>query len=77
MSNITLSVNDDVIRRVRKVAIDKNTTLTHMVRDFLTAVAEREGTERLRATQQLEETFDAYGRDMGTRRWTREELHER
>jgi hypothetical protein len=31
MSNITLSVDDEVIRKVRKIAIDKNTTLTQMV----------------------------------------------
>jgi predicted nucleic acid-binding protein len=77
MPNLTLSVDGDVIRKVRKVAIDQNTTLTQMVRDFLTAVAEREGSERLRAVQRLDETFAAYSRDMGPRRWTREDLHER
>lgn len=77
MSNVTLSVDDDVIRKVRKAAIDKNTTLTQMVRDFLTAVAQREGLERMRTIQGLEQTFAAYSRDMGPRTWTREELHER
>ena len=40
MSNITLSVDDEIIKKVRKIAIDKNTTLTAMVRDFLTEVAQ-------------------------------------
>ncbi len=41
MSNITLSVDDEVIRKVRKIAVNKNTTLTQMVRDFLSSVATR------------------------------------
>ncbi len=41
MSNITLKVDDEIIRKVRKIAIDKNTTLTQMVREYLVLVAER------------------------------------
>lgn len=77
MPNITLSVDEDIIRRVRKAAIDRNTTMTQMVRDFLTSVAERERSERLLALQQLDRTFGTCSRDMGTRTWSREDLHER
>ena len=77
MPNITLSVEDDVIRKVRKVAVDKHTTLTQMVRDFLTDMSERETGERLRAVQSLERSFSLCSRDMGVRTWTREDLHER
>lgn len=77
MSNITLSVDDEVIRKVRKIAIDKNTTLTQMVRDFLTSVATRGVAQRMRAVRRLETSFEEFGRDMGKRDWSREELHER
>ena len=33
--HITLSIDRDVVRKVRKIAIDKDTTLTAMVRDYL------------------------------------------
>ena|GEM_PF-5218286 len=46
MSNITLSVDDEVIRKVRKIAVNKNTTLTQIVRDFLTSVATRGAAQR-------------------------------
>ena len=46
VSNITLSVDDDIIKKVRKIAIDKNTTLTAMVRDYLTSVAARDTQEK-------------------------------
>ena len=77
MSNITLSVDDELIRKVRKVAIDKNTTLTQMVRDFLASVAARDAAQRMRAVRQLERSFEKFSRDMGKRDWSRENLHER
>jgi len=75
--NITLSVDEDIIRKVRKVAVDKHTTLTQMVRDYLAVVAQREAVERLRAVQRLQHSFETYSRNMGKRTWTRDELHER
>jgi len=77
MSNITLKVDDEIIRKVRKIAIDKNSTLTQMVRDFLCMVAERDKAERTLAMEQLVESFVELGRDMGKRDWSREELYER
>ena len=77
MSNITLSVDDEIIKKVRKVAIDKNTTLTQMVRDFLVSVAERDSVTRRRALRDLDESFGSLSRDMGKRSWEREDLYER
>src|SRR5260370_1962667 len=34
--NITLSLADDLVKRVRKIAVDRDTTLTGLVRDYLT-----------------------------------------
>lgn len=77
MPNITLNVDDDVIKKVRKIAIDRNTTLTAMVRDYLRTVAERDNMERERIIQKLENSFLKYSRDMGRRSWTRDELYDR
>ena len=77
MPNITLSVDDEIIKKVRKIAIDKNTTLTAMVRDFLTSVANRNEHEKREAVRGLGHTFERLSRDMGSRKWTREDLHAR
>jgi hypothetical protein len=77
MSNITLSVDDDIIKKVRKIALDKNTTLTAMVREFLISTACRGEQEKDAALKRLEESFITMSRDMGERRWSRENLHER
>jgi len=77
MSNITLSVDDEIIKKVRKIAIDKNTTLTQMIRDFLAFVAARDAAQRMQAVKELEMSFEQFSRDMGKREWRREELYER
>ena len=77
MPNITLSVDDRVIRKVRKIAIDKNTTLTAMVREFLESVAKRDALMRDQVLKRLQGSFATLSRDMGKRNWKREQLHER
>lgn len=77
MPNITLSVNEQVIKKVRRIAMDRNTTLTAMVRQFLEDVASRTDLERQLALSELRESFRDYSRPMGVKTWTREDLHER
>ena len=77
MPNITLSVDEKIIKKVRKIAIEKNTTLTAMVRDYLTSVAMRDAQEKNEAIKKLRKSFKTVSRDMGRRKWTREALYER
>ncbi len=77
MSNITLSVDEETIKKVRKIAVDKNTTLTAMVREFLQSVADSDAAEKKQALKKLRKSFQGLSRDMGTRAWTRDDLHER
>jgi hypothetical protein len=77
MPNITLKVDDEVIRKVRKIAIDKKTTLTQMVREYLNLVAERDSDKKNRTLGMLESSFRELSRDMGERKWRREDLYER
>ena len=72
MSNITLSVDDEIIKKVRKIAIDKNTTLTAMVREYLKSIAERDQIEKEQAVIKLDEYFKKYSKNIN-----RESLHER
>ena len=76
MANITLSVDDRIIKTVRKIAIEKNTTLTAMVRDYLTTVAARDEERRRARLAALRETFADHSRDMGRRTWRRSDLYD-
>ena len=44
--NITLNIDEEIVKKIRKVAIDKDTTLTATVRDYLTWVAKCDALER-------------------------------
>jgi hypothetical protein len=77
MPNITLSVDDEIIKKVRKIAIDKNTTLTAMVRQYLTSVATKDAQEKNERLKKLRNSFPKLSIDMGRRKWSRENLHER
>jgi len=77
MPNITLSIEDEIVKRVRKIAVDQDTTLTAMVRDYLRSVARRGDAEAQNGVARLDRTFEQFSRPMGPRTWTRDELHER
>ena len=77
MPNITLRVDAEVVRKVRKIAVDKNTTLTAMVREFLQAVADRDAAERKQTVEKLRKSFQGLSRKMGRRAWKRDDLYER
>lgn len=77
MSNITMTVNDDLIKKARKVAVEKNTTLTAMIREFLEVVALREESRKRSAAAHIRASFKKLTRDMGGRKWRREDLYAR
>ena len=46
MKNITLSVDDEILQRVRRYAVEHGSTVNALVRDFLTEIAQREDRAR-------------------------------
>ena len=77
--NITLSIDDDLVKEVRKIAVERDTTLTGLVRAYLKDLAaehERTGRKR-RERETLERSFRQFQFRIGRKTWTREELHER
>lgn len=80
--DITLNIDEEILRKVRKIAADKNTTLAAMVQDYLTSLADAEvpaldAAARKEAADKLMETFDRFSRPMGPRNWTRDDLYDR
>jgi P2-related tail formation protein len=73
---ITLSLDRNLVKRVRGIAADRNTTLPVLVRDYLEslvaedAVSERKQRER----EALEHSFKRFQIKIGKRSWTRAEF---
>lgn len=77
--NITLKLDAELIQKVKKIALDKNTTLTQMVRDFLTTIARQDDAQRKRSFQKFTKAVHQYQRpiNLQPRAWSRDEIHER
>lgn len=77
--NITLTLNDDLVKEVRKIAAEQDTTLTGLVRAYLEQLAEesaKSGRKR-RELEALERSFERFQFRLGKRTWKREDLYDR
>ena len=79
MKNITVSVPDEVYRRARIRAAERNTSVSALVRDLLLQVGQEDEAERRK--DRLRETIDAIRKAnpnfSATDLLSREELHDR
>jgi hypothetical protein len=76
LRNLTLTVDQEVLRAARKVALDRDTSVNQLVREFLDSLV-REAGQRQAAVRRLDRFFRSNRAAMGPRTWTREDLHER
>jgi hypothetical protein len=74
--NLTLRLDEHLLRAARKVAIDRNTSVNQVVRDFLVRLV-WETDQRRAALGRLDEIFRANRIQVGRRPWKRQDLHER
>ena len=77
--NITLSIDDDLVEEARKIDVERDTTLTGLVRSYLQQLAAdhaKSGRKR-RELEALERSFEQLQIRMEKRTWKREDLYER
>ncbi len=72
MANLTLAIEEELLRKARKLAIDRDTTVNQMVRQFLTESV-KSASRRQAARQRLM----SQAPDLPPITWTRDDLHER
>jgi len=77
--NVTLTLDDNLVRQVRKIAVERDTTLTGLVRAYLQDLADQQAnTDKVRRDQErFLETSERLKIPMGKRIWKREELYDR
>jgi plasmid stability protein len=76
MANMTLAIDDALLRKARVKAVYENTSVNAVVRDFLLRWVDDEG-ERAATVERLRAGLDASIYDSGGITWTRAELHGR
>ena len=77
--NITLSLDDKLVKEIRKIAVDRDTTLTALVRDYLERLAAENAASgrKRREREALERSFKQFQFRIGKRAWKREDLYVR
>lgn len=76
MRNVTLAIDEELLLEARKIALERNTSVNRLIREYLGRLVEEEG-KRSQALGRLTRAMDAGVLTVGERRWTREDLHER
>jgi hypothetical protein len=76
VKNVTVSLPDEVYRKARIKAAERNTSLSSLVKMFLESLADDEG-EFKRLERLQEESYSKIECFQASRRITREELHRR
>src|SRR4051812_26137964 len=75
MKNITLAIDEEVLRGVRRYAAEHDTTVNALVREYLTGLVDFEN-KALQARKELVECAKNSEARMGSWKWNREELYE-
>jgi len=73
---LTLALDEDLLRAARKVALDRNTSVNQMVREYLVGVTRQEDQGKA-AARRLQKFFRTSRAEVGPITWKREDLHER
>jgi len=76
MANLTITIDDEILRRARVRATEQETSVNGLLRDYLTAFAAA-GSTWDQATDAILRLSAQSRSSRGDRRWTRDELHER
>jgi len=77
--NVTLTLDPELLKKVRKIAVEQDTTLTGLIREHLQKLAAEDvatGRKR-RERQALERSFHQFRFKVGKRTWKRADLYVR
>jgi predicted transcriptional regulator len=77
--NVTLTLDDNLVKRVRRLAAERDTTMTALIRKHLELIAPAplSAAEKKRRLAALEESIRTMGFHSGGKQWTREERNAR
>jgi len=76
MKNVTIAIDEALLREARRIAAERSTSLNSLIREYLERLTERESRSRS-ARHRIAELCRHSTAEVGDRTWTRDELHER
>ena len=76
VKNITLSVDEDILAAVRRLAGERNSTVNALVREYLTNLAAHNDRAKRARARMRQLSAHSQGQ-LGKKTWTRKDLHDR
>jgi hypothetical protein len=73
--NLTLTIDEELLRAARRIALDRNTSVNQMIREYLAETVRGTGREQA-AVAELDRLFRTTRGKVGKASWTRDDLHE-
>lgn len=77
MSNVTMSIDEDLLFKARRMALQKNTSVNALVRQFLNGLVAEEPSVREQMVARFKASVKRHKVVLGKKKWAREELYER
>jgi hypothetical protein len=74
--NVTLVIEEALLLAARKVALDQRTSVNQLVREYLATLVEEPSRRRV-ARARLRRVFETGLVQVGERKWSRDDLHDR
>lgn len=76
MANLTVALDDDLLKRARIRAVERGTSVNAVLRDYLYDWTET-GAQRMRAAERILRLARESSAGSEGKRWSRDELYER
>jgi hypothetical protein len=76
MTNLTLAIEEDLLREARRLAVERNTSVNQLVREYLAELVSQQD-RRQQAWERIERRMRERTAVIGPRTWTRDDLHAR
>ena len=76
MANVTITLDDNLLKRAKRVALERDISLTELIRLRLREEVEKEEGARDLAALELTSLW-GQGLAVGPRTWSRDDLHDR
>lgn len=77
MPNVTMSIDEDLLKKAKKIAIDQDRTISDLFRSYLDDLVRTDAIRREYAADELDRLFGKSHASSQGVTWTRDSLHER
>ena len=74
--NLTLTIDADLLKAARRLALERDTSVNELVRNYLSEMVQQDDREREAAAEDLKRMFANSPFRKGDAEWTRDDLYE-